>query len=491
MTASAKQQGAIAAALAGLTPTHAAFAVAVTAVLASLDLTQLVGILIGAVAYGLLQLPRKAAKKARPTLAKGVPGPKGARGGPKPGGGGSPQRSREPAPPKPEVRQVSNKPVSAPQFAADDFQGQMEELLAQITPTAESERFVKDISRYVKGLLEGTLPEAEVMSFASSAIGRGTAFGVAVPECDIIVHIPPQAIMTRLQNRLVKDAKIDPRKLQKSAIRACTELLVGKGGFKFRRSAFRGREPKVTLVSPPSSALPSGIPVDFSVNGITPLHNAVLLTECGQLDRRAKALILAVRRWAKDRAICHASKGHLAPYAWSVLVIFFMQVRTEGAPLLPPLDGFKVSGGLSVKRSAKQEERAATWQQPAGRDAELTVAQLFAEFIRFYAKTMDWRREGASVRLGRRAEPGLRMELHIVDEDGTSEVAPSIEDPFDVTRNLGDTMTSHGLHRLREELARATDLCAQDARLDVLLEPWVPPLGPEDDNPEEVEEALK
>merc|ERR1719149_251717 len=119
---------------------------------------------------------------------------------------------------------------------------------------------------------------------------------------------------------------IDEKKLQKSAIRACTDRLVSAGGFKFRRSAFRGEEPKVTLLVPASFGVSDeSIPIDFTVNSTTPFYNMALLTECGKKEARARALILLVKRWAKDRGVCHAAKGHLSPYPWSLLVIYFLQ----------------------------------------------------------------------------------------------------------------------------------------------------------------------
>merc|ERR550514_2187257 len=118
------------------------------------------------------------------------------------------------------------------------------------------------------------------MGFASGDISRGHAFGVAIPEVDIVVSVDPKAIVSRLRCRLAKGSQtselLDMRKLQKSAIRAFTDLLVSKGGFKFRRSAFRGQEPKVTLLAPASLGLfPQAIPIDFSVNATTPLYNSV------------------------------------------------------------------------------------------------------------------------------------------------------------------------------------------------------------------------
>merc|ERR1719169_332223 len=137
---------------------------------------------------------------------------------------------------------------------------------------------------------------------------------MCVPEVDLVVSINPDALPGQLQGRLSRTggastAQLDARKVQKSAIRACTDKLVSACGFKFRRSAFRGQEPKVTLLAPASLGLSSdSIAIDFSVNVVTPFYNAALLTECGRMDSRAKELILLVKRWAKDRGICHVAK---------------------------------------------------------------------------------------------------------------------------------------------------------------------------------------
>merc|ERR1719265_1650370 len=142
--------------------------------------------------------------------------------------------------------------------------------------------------------------------------------------------------------------RLDERKIQKWAIRGCTDRLVATGSFKFRRSAFKGDEPKVTLLAAPSLGLfVESIPMDFSVNVVTPLYNAALLTECGQMEPRAKELILLVKRWAKDRGICHAPKGHLPPYLWGILSIFYLQSgMADDESLLPSLEGFKTGRKL-------------------------------------------------------------------------------------------------------------------------------------------------
>merc|ERR1719198_1064492 len=57
---------------------------------------------------------------------------------------------------------------------------------------------------------------------------------------------------------------------------------------------------------------------------------------------------------------------------------------------------------------------------------------------------------------------------------GENQTALIIEDPFEPTKNLGMNISFFGLVRLKEELARAEGLCAKQASLSELLEPWVP-----------------
>lgn len=424
--------------------------------------------------------------------------------------GGSLNRKEKPEKAKPDFPRPclageTIMPIVPPTFHSTGWNAEVDELVARISNTASGDQAVHQLAQLVQRTLQPILPQVEVVGFASGNFERGKAFGVAVPEVDIVASINPTEFPNHLRSRggsrgivatkAPRDEAIhaDPRKLQKWAIRACTEQLVSSGTFKFRRSAFRGQEPKVTLLAC-AEMFSEAVPIDFSVNTVTPLHSAALLTECGQIESRAKALILLAKRWAKDRGICHAPKGHLTPYAWSLLAIYFLQVRAgnEGS-LLPPLKDFAASSCLMTKkgRASKPASKSASPAEglegpstsaPAASadestDSRMSVGSLFKEFVQFYHSEFDWRAEAVSVRLGARAAPDLTLPFHIiVKEDGcSSEVAPSVEDPFEVSRNLADHMTADSLHRLRAEFARAESLCAREASLTELLELWRPP----------------
>lgn len=373
---------------------------------------------------------------------------------------------------KPEVRKPSALPVVAPTFKSLDWEAQVRELLEQITPTDEADTAVARIANTVKRAISQILPEADVTGFATSSLAGRQAFGVAVPEADIVISISPAVLSSRLQGRWAPGRNGGPpdlHKLHKSAVRACTDRLVTLSVLKFRRSAFRESEPKVTMMAPPGPGTGGqGVPVSISVNSLKPFHNAALLTECGQIQPCAKELILLVRRWAKDRGLCHAAKGHLPPYVWTLLTVFYLQAGKEnGQSLLPPLDQFRSCSSL-LKNKVRAPPGLARQRCEAIAQSSEQAGALFKDFVFFYNERFQWTGELASVRLGCRSA--------ITGRSFSQEPGPNIEDPFDEGCNLAEGMTAASLARLHEELSRAQKLCSDpDASLSELLEPWAPP----------------
>jgi len=388
---------------------------------------------------------------------------------------------------KSEVRMPSSMPVQAPKFSSVGWDAEVEELVANITPTPESEEVVDRLRCVVQQSIMRILPSAHVLAFASGDLTRRKAFGVAVPDLDIIILFDNAMLMERIMGRWSTCAgSCDERRLQKSAIRLCIDQLVSTAGFKFRRSAFKGHEPKVTLLAPTAPQLMgSAVPIDLCVNSLTPIYNAAILAESGWIDARAKSLLLLVKRWAKDRAVCHASKGHLSPYLWSLLTVFFLQVGVSSAgSILPPLTDYSTFSGLSSDPSNAagylankiQEFKRASRPISSKNLLKSSTGALFKEFIKFYSTDFSWRNEAICVRTGRRETPGRHFPLHIISDDtGKTDIGPSIEDPFQQNCNLGCCMTSSSLCRLHQELARAQSLCCSGSSLSELLDPWMPP----------------
>ena len=118
-------------------------------------------------------------------------------------------------------------------------------------------------------------------------------------------------------------------------------------------------------------------------------------------------------------------------------------------------------------------------QRECGDAACGTVGDMFKDFLRFYAD-FDWNAGVISLRLGRQVAWSDSSLGHSV-VDGC---VLGIEDPFEPTRNIAETITSAGFKQLLEELARARDVMGMACQSDAsrycvgskhLLEGWIPP----------------
>jgi hypothetical protein len=353
-----------------------------------------------------------------------------------------PTSGREPLP-QPQHPRLA--PV--PTFGSADWDGQISELLQKSMPTTETAALVFALSRKVQTALGKSFPEVRVSGYAQCNPCQNKAFATAIPDIEMVASVEQHDLVKRLGS---KYANVDQRCLHKIAIRSCTDVLSSSADFRFRRSAFKGSEPKVTLVALTSA---DSMAFDFSVNADTPERHDILLKGCAAIDRRARELVILVQRWARDRGISHAAQGYLTPYAWSLATISFLQVRNdmEGA-LLPP---FTVDNGFDTRRNGALAEE------------DTSVGTLFKEFVQFY-NGFRWHTEAICIRTPSRSSPKAAVPWR-------KQSTPFIEDPFDPTVNHGSGLTNENVSRMCEELARAHGICSNHGALAQLLELWQPP----------------
>lgn len=337
---------------------------------------------------------------------------------------------------------------SLPKFATQDFPSQVDELVEQLVPSDHCQAFLGGLVSQIKTILQQIFPDIEVNGVASGDASRRTAFAVAAPELHVMIAATP-SLMSSVHERLRKSGPLrDAHKVNKTAVQTVSAVLI-QNGFKFRRSAFRSHEPKVTLIAP-SAHDGDGIVLDVGVDNKTPLCDHALLCCCVGIDARAGSLILLVKRWAKYRGLCHTSQGHLSPYAWALMAMYYLQVQKS---ILPSIVS-SMSHGMPEVVPAD----AGT----LGKD-QTRVCWLFQGFIEFYL-SFNWSSETISVCKGKQTGPFFRKVCN----------GPNIEDPFETNRNVGETISESGFTRLCEELARAQEALGRGALLSELLEPWVP-----------------
>lgn len=345
---------------------------------------------------------------------------------------------------------TSDMPVPLRSFNKDDWEVQVAELLQRITPSPQSNHVVKALTESAQRVVRTISPTARVLGFACSDVARRGAFSVAVPEVELVVQVSSQQLVVERST----SSNPDMFKLQKTLLRVCTDKVCADAGFRFRRTALTSQEPKVTLLAPLHvTNTEEAVPLNLSINANIPVRNAQLLDIVGRARPCGRDLILLVRRWAKDRAVCFAPKGHLSLYAWGILATSFLQGHST---TLPPLDQLEHQATCDLPES----RRCSTTDQPC----ELLGA-LFKGFFKAF-HDFAWATEVVCVRSGKK---GVRTQSAL---GGPDPAKAYIVDPFESSENLGSCLTEASFMRLQEELSRGYRLCSSGSALSELFEPF-------------------
>lgn len=165
--------------------------------------------------------------------------------------------------------------------------------------------------------------------------------------------------------------------------------------------------------------------IDLSCQNRQPLQNTRLLRAYATFNEKVRDLGVAVKLWAKAAGVCGACKGNLSSYAFTLLVIYFMQVHPEVQ--LPCLPTAAFADGAGREGQKAVAAALASWS------CSLSVAQLLLKFFEFYWLTFAWGQEVVSPRVGFRL-PAIEE----VYEKLRGRWYPRIhvEDPYLLERNL-------------------------------------------------------
>lgn len=176
----------------------------------------------------------------------------------------------------------------------------------------------------------------------------------------------------------------------------------------------------------------TGLEGDISLYNTLALHNTHLLASYAAIDRRVKILCYVMKVFAKMCDIGDASRGSLSSYAYTLMVLFFLQQRNP--PIIPVLqeiyDGKKkpevLVDGWNVYFFDDLKTLPSRWPQ-YGKNSE-SVGELWLGLLRFYTEDFDFREHVVCVRQHAR--------LTTFNKQWTSKYIV-IEDPFDLNHNLG------------------------------------------------------
>ncbi|XP_061906738.1 terminal uridylyltransferase 7 [Entelurus aequoreus] len=176
----------------------------------------------------------------------------------------------------------------------------------------------------------------------------------------------------------------------------------------------------------------TGLEGDISLYNTLALYNTRLLALYAAIDRRVKILCYVMKVFAKMCDIGDASRGSLSSYAYTLMVLFFLQQRDP--PLIPVLQELYdadvkpevLVDGWNVYFFDDLTELPARWPQ-GGKNTE-TVGELWLGMLRFYTEDFDFKEHVVCIR--------QKALLTTFNKQWTSKYIV-IEDPFDLNHNLG------------------------------------------------------
>ncbi|KAM4877572.1 terminal uridylyltransferase 7 isoform 2-T4 [Thomomys bottae] len=178
--------------------------------------------------------------------------------------------------------------------------------------------------------------------------------------------------------------------------------------------------------------LRSGLEVDISLYNTLALHNTRLLSAYSAIDPRVKYLCYTMKVFTKMCDIGDASRGSLSSYAYTLMVLYFLQQRNP--PVIPVLQEIYKGenkpeifvDGWNIYFFDQIDELPNYWSE-YGKNTE-SVGQLWLGLLRFYTEDFDFKEHVISIR--------RKNLLTTFKKQWTSKYIV-IEDPFDLNHNLG------------------------------------------------------
>ena len=223
------------------------------------------------------------------------------------------------------------------------------------------------------------------------------------------------------------------------------------------------------------------IACDMNVNNTLALENTRMIKTYVQIDRRVRPLAMIIKHWTRRRIVNDAGEhprvsklingsnmlaafgGTLSSYTWICMIINFLQSRNP--PVLPALHQ---RPHLKLPRKDGRESEFADDLDALrgfGEKNKETLGELLFGFFKFYGHDFDYDKLVVSVRSGKQISK-VEKKWHLGNNNMLC-----VEEPFNTTRNLGNTADETSFRGLHMELRRAFELVSA-ANLDECCEQY-------------------
>ncbi|XP_069816620.1 poly(A) RNA polymerase, mitochondrial isoform X2 [Dendropsophus ebraccatus] len=304
---------------------------------------------------------------------------------------------------------------------AENIEDQAHMLLEELQLTEESIRLRYLVGSLISDIATAYFPEASVHLYGSSV----NSFGKMGCDLDLFLNLDEikgyksgkatSAYTAEFWMRRVFSGRMAQQKIL-SVIGECIDSF-GPGCNEVQK-ILNARCPLVRF-----SHQPSGLQCDLTADNKIALRSSELLYIYGTLDHRVRALVFALRCWARIHGITSGIPGHwITNFSLTMMVLFFLQKRNP--PVIPTLDQLKSLAGK--KEKCLIDGNDCTFVRDLNK-IKLTANKesldnLLIEFLEFYGK-FDFKTNCIDIRKGK-------------EKNKPEAAALYIQNPFEQTLNI-------------------------------------------------------
>ncbi|KAI8870615.1 hypothetical protein GQ42DRAFT_145682 [Ramicandelaber brevisporus] len=237
-----------------------------------------------------------------------------------------------------------------------------------------------------------------------------------------------------------------------------------KSGMRSIHTVPRAKVPLVKFVDPEYR-----LSCDINVNNPLAIENTRMIRTFVEIDERVRPLAMIVKFWSKRRDLSDAAfGGTFAPYTWLNLLLNFLQMRDP--PVLPILHQYRSPldhGMIPVYLDAWFNDDIEALRGYGKSNTE-SLGRLLYEFFKTYGVSFDHMTKVVSLRNGcwlDKSDKGWNV--------GRSAAQVCVEEPFDTTRNLGNSADSESVLGIIGELERAYLVLHETGNLNTVCDKYV------------------
>ena len=214
----------------------------------------------------------------------------------------------------------------------------------------------------------------------------------------------------------------------------------------------------------------TGTKVDVTVNNTLAVVNTKLLADYCKIDPRLAQLVAIVKHWAKKRGVNDPYRGTLSSYCYVLMCIYHLQSRHP--PVLPVLQSLPPTLSMSIRGWEVAFFDDVDALQGFGLENKQTLGELVWEFFEYWAWKHDYMHGVISIRKGAVIS---KDEKDWTRRIGNERHLLCVEDPFELSHDLGRTVDKATRDVMRKEFLRAATLLRDaDDPVEQVFEPYKP-----------------